>query len=131
MSTKWAPSRCSQCGSRRDQCVSACREALRELNRSLSLDLLYDTLDELEAVGWSALLMFEGDLDTQRVLLNRLHAQWRGHVEVVDPTEPGDCYLARISVMRKDLRSDPDCEYWVSTEGLVLAQPLSEIFQMD
>ncbi len=116
---------CPQCGARKPFCGTACRRAEADEQRERELA----ALERVVLPGRSVHLEFHGTLDEQRLLVNRLRAEWRWAIEIVDPIEPGDSYLANVAREVADLGGPLDLVYEVSLAGIAPSQAHEALVQ--
>lgn len=126
---------CQNCGSKIGQCVSACRQAAEDENREKELSLFEQLSEQHSEVDpWLVQLTFDGDHDTQRILVNRLRAQWRWAIEVIDPDPSFDQpewnyvsgYLVNLARREEHLGGSLTAVYDVSMDGIERSQAHDE-----
>ena len=92
-----------------------CRVRHVDTKREQELDMLYEHLEEHGVIQ----LEFRGSLDTQRVLINRLRAEWRWGIEVIlVEDESGDWYIANLAKHATALGGPLNAVYDVSLDGI-------------
>lgn len=110
---------CQQCGSRFHSHTSRCHQAEVEKGRERELAALETLLEP--GVGVIQ-LEFEGSPDQQRQLVNRLRAEWRLALEVIEPSPECPWFLANVARLPQDLGGPLNAVYTVSMAGVVRNQ---------
>lgn len=105
--------RCVCCGkSTHSQDFQLCGGCFEEQTR------LASDVDLQAAEPWTAIVWFFGPMSEQLQLLNRLHAEWRGALEVIEPSDDYPDLGVRISRYARDLRRNPDAEFNITMAGI-------------
>lgn len=107
---------CPNCGSPINYCVSACLRAESDARREQELAFLEQILEPSAGI---IQLEFLGTLDDQRLLVNRLRAEWPWAIQVIEPTPDYPHFLANLG---QDLNGPLNVVYKVSLDGIVPSQ---------